>query len=87
MYAIRSYYERSNFCVRVDIDLVLIRQALDLHVSYPFIAETRQQWFGSQHDIVENGNFVGQRDVWALPAELAQGTNPVPYRSESYNFV
>lgn len=26
--------------------------------------------------------FHGQQDVWALPTELAQGTNPVPYRPE-----
>jgi uncharacterized membrane protein (UPF0182 family) len=26
--------------------------------------------------------FHGQRDVWALPYELAQGTSPVPYRPE-----
>lgn len=26
--------------------------------------------------------FHGQQDVWALPTELAQGTTPVPYRSE-----
>ncbi|MEJ2207059.1 MAG: UPF0182 family protein [Gemmatimonadota bacterium] len=26
--------------------------------------------------------FHGQRDVWSLPHELAQGTSPVPYRPE-----
>jgi uncharacterized membrane protein (UPF0182 family) len=52
------------------------------HIRYPKELLALQAQVLLQYHQETAPAFHGQRDVWALPQELAQGTNPVPYRSE-----
>jgi uncharacterized membrane protein (UPF0182 family) len=52
------------------------------HVRYPRELLALQAQVLLQYHQETAPAFHGQQDVWALPHELAQGTNPVPYRPE-----
>ncbi|MEQ9400029.1 MAG: UPF0182 family protein [Longimicrobiales bacterium] len=55
------------------------------HVRYPRALLDVQARALRQYHQETAGAFHRQQDVWATPSELAQGTNPVPYRPE-YGF-
>ncbi len=57
-------------------------EALQGHVRYPeALLDLQARILLHYHQDTAPG-FHGQRDVWARPQELAQGTQPVPYGSE-----
>lgn len=52
------------------------------HIRYPRELLTLQGRVLFQYHLETAPSFHGQEDVWAPATELAQGTNPVPYRPE-----
>jgi len=57
-------------------------EALREHLRYPKALLNLQAQVLLQYHQDEAPVFHGQQDVWQLSQELAQGTNPVPYRPE-----
>jgi len=52
------------------------------HIRYPRALLSLQGRVLFQYHLETAPSFHGQEDVWAPATELAQGTNPVPYRPE-----